>query len=374
MGQLDSAGNALWTYQFGTSRVDSALDVQQFGGQAVYVSGTTTGDLAGSISSVPGDQDAFVMKLDSTGTPIWTRQFGSTDTDFVYDGAVDLDGNYFVAGYTSGDIAGTPSGDDSFLAKYSPTGDLDWVVQTDFSDTDWGRAVDTDSNGNSYLAGFVNGHAYVNKYNSAGELGWQYVSDQEPLRLEANAFTGLDVVADSAGNVYLTGTSDGIESPVNYPKGTFLIKLDELGQPVWSRSLVTEEYPFSPLPNEAQGWSLDLDEHGNTLLTGQTTGNVASDVDTVGDVYLLRFSPNGDLLVAEQYGDFDYQLGLRVAADGQGGVYLAGLADSSFLGQSAFGASGFVMHLNGQVPEPSTNLLCFVCVVAGLGFGWSRRR
>ena len=68
----------IWTRQFGTSALDVAVDVF-VGSSGVYVAGVTTGALPGQSAS--GFSDAFVRKYDTSGTEVWTRQFGTSAFD-----------------------------------------------------------------------------------------------------------------------------------------------------------------------------------------------------------------------------------------------------------------------------------------------------
>src|SRR6202041_1583750 len=111
------AGNTLWTQQFGTSDTDVAYGVAVDGSGNVYVAGYTTGSLQGTNA---GGYDGFVRKLDSAGDTLWTQQFGTSSGDFAQGVAVDGSGNVYVAGYTTGSLQGTSAGGyDAFIAKFS---------------------------------------------------------------------------------------------------------------------------------------------------------------------------------------------------------------------------------------------------------------
>ncbi len=71
-----------------------------------------------------GGTDAFVRKYDSAGNVVWTYQFGTSGGDSVEAIAVDGQGNIFVGGSTNGTLPGqTLAGDyDAFIAKLRPPG------------------------------------------------------------------------------------------------------------------------------------------------------------------------------------------------------------------------------------------------------------
>jgi hypothetical protein len=112
----DPAGLVLWTRQFGTSADDAAAGITVDANGSSYVAGNTAGTLAGQTSA--GGVDAFVQVFDSAGNDVWTRQFGGSDLDVAIDVAV-AGGNAYVAGLTDGRLTGQTSagGRDAFLVK-----------------------------------------------------------------------------------------------------------------------------------------------------------------------------------------------------------------------------------------------------------------
>src|SRR5439155_18476571 len=76
--KYDAAGAEAWTQQFGTAGNDvaNALAGDPSG---VYVVGATDGTLPGQTNVGVGD--AFVRRYDSSGTEVWTHQFGTSSDD-----------------------------------------------------------------------------------------------------------------------------------------------------------------------------------------------------------------------------------------------------------------------------------------------------
>lgn len=121
MRKYDSSGTELWTRQFGTPEEDHALAVEvdsQFG---VYVAGRTDSALQGKIFEGP-PFDAFIRKYDSTGNELWTDQFGAAGNymDEIRDISIDPWGDVYVVG---------ASGPDALVRKYSGSGNVLWNRQ-----------------------------------------------------------------------------------------------------------------------------------------------------------------------------------------------------------------------------------------------------
>jgi hypothetical protein len=107
--------------QFGTSESDKARGVSA-DSSGVYVAGVTSGTFPGENSE--GDADIFVRRYNSDGDEIWTRQFGSSELDFVGNvqggGGISVDSSgVYVVGRTSSTLPDQTSEGaiDAFLAK-----------------------------------------------------------------------------------------------------------------------------------------------------------------------------------------------------------------------------------------------------------------
>src|SRR5262249_33873006 len=99
--QLPATVEIEWLQQFGTFRVahaDIAYSVTSDG--SVYIAGQVGGYLPGETSA--GGFDSFLRKYDTAGNELWTRQFGTSPSDgngfdVIHGIAVDDTGVY-VAG------------------------------------------------------------------------------------------------------------------------------------------------------------------------------------------------------------------------------------------------------------------------------------
>jgi len=168
--KYDGSGNEFWTRQFGTFTTDSAYGVTVDTSGNVYVAGTTGGALPEQSSS--GGWDAFVRKYDGSGNEIWTRQFGSSATDFAESVAVDASDNVYVAGETWGALPGqTSSGyEDAFVRKYDGSGNELWTRQFGTSTSDVARGVVVDTSDNVYVAGYTFGALPGQSYAGEGDV------------------------------------------------------------------------------------------------------------------------------------------------------------------------------------------------------------
>ena len=200
-----------WTQQFGTGGDDQGLGIAADALGNIFVAGHTTGNLDGDNA---GGRDAFVTKFDPTGSLQWSRQLGTGTDEEALAAATDGQGNVFIAGYTTGDLYDTNAGGrDAFLTKYDSTGSVLWSRQFGTGDDDQAAGVTLDGIGNVFLSGYTSGDlggdnaggrdAFVTKFSDHGELRWtrQFgtTSDDE----------GFGVAADGQRNIYVSGRTTG---------------------------------------------------------------------------------------------------------------------------------------------------------------------
>lgn len=143
-GETNNGVNALYLMKFDDAltvqytRLTSAADTYGYSdavavddaGNNIYMTGYTSGSQDGQ--AMTGTEDMILMKYDSLGAKVFTKLLGASGVQTHGTGLVlDLWGDVYISGRTSGDLHGnTAIGDnDSYLAKYDSTGNLQFVNQ-----------------------------------------------------------------------------------------------------------------------------------------------------------------------------------------------------------------------------------------------------
>ena len=147
----------------------------------IYVTGYTKEVYDGNSNSE--NYDIFLMKYNSSGTKQWTKQLGDSAFNHGMGMSVDSFDNIYVTGFTNkvfdGDI--NLGGEEIVLMKYNSFGTYLWTKQLGFSATDIALDVTVDSSENINVIGFANSSFDENfnhlsadislfKYNSDGVL------------------------------------------------------------------------------------------------------------------------------------------------------------------------------------------------------------
>jgi hypothetical protein len=137
-------------------------------GNAVVVGDTTSTNFPTSNpvqSSKGGDDDAFITKINATGTSLlFSTWLGGTAFDAAYATSLDSDGNIYVTGTTNSSnfpslapiqaLSGGSS--DAFVAKFNAAGhSLSYSTYFGGSGSDQGKAIAVDGVGNAYIAGIT---------------------------------------------------------------------------------------------------------------------------------------------------------------------------------------------------------------------------
>ena len=175
---LDNS-SVVWTKQMGTFSNDVAFEVATDSLGNSYVTGYTGSSLDSNLHS--GELDLFLIKYNKDGKCEWSEQLGTSTSDYARGVSVDADGNVSFTGYTNAALDGQThyGSDDLFLVKYNSFGKKLWTRQLGTTTLD--RAVDVihDASGNAYIAGSTLGDLdyqrskggddlFLVKYNSDG--------------------------------------------------------------------------------------------------------------------------------------------------------------------------------------------------------------
>jgi hypothetical protein len=312
-------GRRLWSRQPGTSAVDFAQDVATDTHGNVYVVGTTLGALG---RRNKGGTDAWVIKFDSGGRRLWSRQPGTTDDDEALGVATDTDGSVYVVGSTFGALGGPLKGvQDAWMIKFDSDGRRLWGRQPGTSDGDSATGVTTDTDGNVYVVGTTfgalggpkrgNTDAWVIKFDGDGHQLWS----QQPGTSDGDR--AFAVATDADGNVYVVGESDGaLGGPNKGEDDAWVIKFDSKGRQLWSQQPGTSDTDVAR--------DVATNKHGNVYVVGQTLGALGGPSRGGVDAWVIKFDGDGHPLWSEQPGTSDFDLATGVATDTDGNVSVVG--------------------------------------------------
>lgn len=352
-----------WSTYFGGSGTERVRAVALDANGNVFVAGVTSSTDFPTASPFQaasgGGNDAFVAKLDPTGTIlIWSSYFGGTGSDEAFGLAVDGSGNAYLCGETNSNGLATPgafdttrSGTDAFVAKVNANGTLAWATYLGGGGIDRGRNCAVDASGQLHLVG---GTASSDFPTTAGAFDTTYGGNEDAFVAVltadgsglvwssflggAAADFGRGIAIDGTGNVYATGNTNSADFPDSFGNalgGTrdgFVAKVSAGGGALaWSRYLGGDGSAGEQVN------AVTVDANGDVFVVGDTPS--AAGLATAGafqpalsgteDAFVARIGPNGELRWCTYLGGTGIESGNGVAVSASGNAFVAGETSSS---------------------------------------------
>jgi hypothetical protein len=340
IAKLTSAGSLTWNTFLGGSNGDAGYDIAVDGDGNIYVTGRSLSSWGSPVRAFTSGYDAFAAKLASTGGLTWHTFLGGSGDDEGKGIAVDGDGNVYVGG-SSEATWGSPvraysSGSDAFAAKLDSAGGLTWNTFLGGSGDDKGEGIAVDGTGDVYVGGYSDASwggpvraytagydTFAAKLDSAGGLTWNTF-----MGGSGHDF-GRDIEVDAAGITYLTGYSNATwGNPVRAYSGgndTFAVKVDAGGGLTWNTFLGGSIWD--------EGRNIAVDGSGNVYVAGKSESDWGSPVRAYSgadDALAVRLNSAGGLNWNTFLGECGIDYGFDIALDASGNIYVSGLSTASW--------------------------------------------
>lgn len=349
-------------HEFGT---DHAVDDA---GNVYLVGGTGSADFPvtpDAFDTTYDGGDAFLAKLSSDGADlVYATYLGGSDSDTAWSVALDGSMNALIAGRTSSsDFPVTPgafdgtysSRGDSFVAKLSANGsDLLYATYLGGSGVEFAWDLAVSPSGEAYITGNTNSSdfptttgAFDETHNGNRDVFVAKLSQEGSSLLYATYLGGLGSdtgrgIAFVSGAAVVTGTTESSDFPTTpgafdegHSGGTdaFVVRMNPEGTGIAYATFIGGRY------YEGAG-AVALDDSENVYVTGWTNSdNFPTTPDAfdetyndigIGDAFLVKLSPQGDILVYSSFfGGRRADGGRAIAVDAGGDVYIAGTTSSS---------------------------------------------
>jgi gliding motility-associated-like protein len=291
---IDPVPVRLWGTYYGGENFDFASSIF-VKNSFVYLAGTTysSNNIASSgayrtyLSSLSGNYDSFLSKLNSDGTRVWGTYYGGEYADKINQVKVSNNDNIYVGGETLSKTNITTLGShqqnnvdpiwnnyDGFLVKFDPDGVRQWG--TYYGDLKDERINSLTIDLNEYI--YISGETLSDK-------GIATIGSYQPIRVN--------------------------QGP--YPYDGFIAKFNPNGVREWGT--------YCGGNNRDGIFDSKLDSNGNLIFLGITnstsgiaTPNSYQEINNGNDGFLMKFDPNGNKIWGTYFGgnsdDFFYYLGI----------------------------------------------------------------
>ena len=283
--KYDDRGSVKWA-----KSVDNALNKSQFNDVAIAPDGSiyAVGEIHGNQDFKFGniivkgnhvsDENLIIVKYSSDGDVLWAKSVDNLTTgQSKYNSvAVSSDGSIYAAGYIYGNseyiFSTSPSvtvtgqtmmGYNALYTKYDSSGQILWAYVPSTSNTTFASseiedisinqdgsivAVGKFSSSSTYTFGSLSAiygvsaeSAFIFKYDENGNALWS-----KSVTGSNNASSFYSVASVSNGNIYAVGSSlpdidfgSGQISPPYYGDNVVIVKYDNLGNTLWTKSTIT---------------------------------------------------------------------------------------------------------------------------------------
>lgn len=247
-----------------------------------------------------GSYNFYLLKLNSVGDTLWTRDYGGDSAEYGYDLKKLGDGGYILVGSTRSYGNG---GKDIYVVRTDSLGDTLWTRTIGGSGDDYGRAVALASGGGFVICGTTDSY------------GFGY-TDMYVVRLDANGnllssrpFGGT---AGDVGAAVIRTTDNGflaVGSTGSFGSGyssVYAVRLSAAGDSLWARTYGGSSADFGRAAVNA------ID--GGFVLAGRTASYGAG----FYDAYIVKIDADGNFVWENTFGTSsdDYAHSIMAAMDG----------------------------------------------------------
>lgn len=337
----NSDGEVTFVKTLGGSKNDSAQSViaTMDGGYAIL---GFTQSMDGDITDKQNESfDYWVLKFNAADELEWQKTYGGSEDERGRDIIQTLDGGYAIIGFSfsnDGDVTDNSGLQDYWLAKLDANGNITWQKSFGYQGADSGISV-IQTNDQGYLISGIldvtasgglgnssrseNRHAggdyWVLKLNSTGDIEWSKY-------FGGNATDTPEGIVQTDDNGFIiAGGSDSEDTDISNNNGSYdfwVVRISASGNLVWEKSFGGDQI------DEARAIVKSGD--GNYIIAGDTRSNDndISNNNGAADLWLIKISPNGDLLWEKTIGGTSFDVARAIVKSQNNGFLLAGSSRS----------------------------------------------
>lgn len=295
------SSDTLWSRTYGGADIDVAYSVCQTSDGGYIATGYT-------FSFGAGQQDAYLVRTNSTGDTVWTTTFGGASMDGAHFVREASDYGYVIAGYSESLGGG---GKNMYLIKTDSDGNAEWTrtYATPLMDVAYAFCETPDSgyifvgykNGPS---GWVKGDLWILKTDATLDTFWtqEYGGAGEDY--------GISIQPTLDSGYIITGSTSSFGAG---GKDLWLVKIDAYGDTMWTKT-------YGGILEDV-GYGVNLTADNGYIVTGYINGTGAW---TAGDVWFLKTDSIGDTLWTKIYGGGGEEYGFDIYQTPDNGYVAAG--------------------------------------------------
>jgi len=286
------------------------------------------------------DFDFWVLKFSADNTLLWSKTFGGSKDDRGEDIITTKDGGFALLGYsqsTDNDVTSNAGSKDFWVLKLTSSGTLSWQKNFGFLGSDYGTTL-LETNDNGYLITGVldvtasngqgnsrstqkhaGGNIWAIKLNNSGDLEWSKYYGGSSTDIP------LGVVKTIDNGFIIAGSSDSADRDITNNKGGYdfwILKIEANGTVVWGKNFGGSEI------DEASAITQTND--GNFIVVGDTRSSDkdVSNNNGAADLWMLKISQEGILIWEKTFGGTSFDVGRSISRTQDNGFIISGSSRS----------------------------------------------
>ncbi len=370
--KLDASGGFIWAIQFGDKESTYISNIVTDAAGNIYAAGTLKNSCDFDpgpdtfMVRTPGYIDIFLLKVSADGKLLWVKTVGGEEPDHPGGLAIDSSGALYLTGSFRevSDLLPGPDtllveangwNNDVFIMKLDSAGEQLWLKYFGGPEHDSPLSLALDSSLNIIVSGMFGDTVdfdpgdgqyvhiakgeqdiFVLKLNPDGKIMWATTLSSQ------KGVDGATVATDLEDNIFVTGNFTGNvnvdPAPISHnlradSMSMFLLKLDELGMHVWSRTFK------GCLPSDVFSWPLTVDRSGAVYTTGVFRDTLIfpeasrkDDLYSVGeeDPFICKYTSEGRFNWALQVdGSSYFDIVKTISLDKDENVFVTGYFDDT---------------------------------------------
>ncbi len=245
--KFDGEGKKVWHKKFGGTGEDIANSIVRTPGNGYIILGSTLSN-DGDVTGNKGQQDAWLISIDGDGNLQWQKTLGGSANDWQNNLKPAGDGNYLMSGWTAstdGDVAANNGEIDAWIVKVDATGTIVWEDTYGGSKDDIAYDATPVSDGGYIFTGKVASNdgdaqgraaatpaAWIIKLNTAHQVGGKVYLGESDLDYGTVALEAANGDYVFAGG---TSTSDEFDD-YHGGKDVFVCRLSGSGDVRWKKA------------------------------------------------------------------------------------------------------------------------------------------
>jgi hypothetical protein len=274
ISKLDASGNYIWAKNFGGVNFNDGFSIALSGSGNIYTTGyfqdTADFDPGAGIANLisTGDQDIFILKLDTSGNFVWAKNVGSKSVDIGFFLDIDEDENSYITGIIQGITDFDPGvgmyklkltgNRNLFILKLNVSGNFVWAKTLEISSgIAEGYALALDKAENLYCTGHFTGTADFDTDSGIFNLNAIGLDDIFIYKMNKNASPTSDIKDNPFTNtvtIYPNPTNGLFNILLSNPTDKILIEVyNTLGALIYKHASSYKNY------------TIDLSNHTNGL-------------------------------------------------------------------------------------------------------------